>query len=266
MGEMMTAQKEETMCTNDYEKMVEFISAVINISRNFDCDQDTLSDALMFMSGVPVEMTFRLSKMVSRLKKAYELFLSGAPRAEVKQAIKRALYRSLPNRKKTYSYIDVVDDEENYQNYVEHLMYVNGIYYDPFEYEDTVYSESEEDKINKYDIAVLFDGNNVNNLNKLSSRTVDKIIKSIKSIVLDKVKDMPFSKQVELANACLNVLFSKYDIETIETMINKRSTEYYYISLWASVRMNWGSLIRKSRNNQPLKVRFNKNRYKKNLV
>lgn len=263
---MMTAMRENVTKEIDYEKMTEFIRAVISVSRNFDCDQDTLSDALMFMSGTPVEMTFRLSKMISRLKKAYELFLSGAPRAEVKQAIKKALYRNLSNRKKTYSYIDSVDDEENYQNYVEHLMYVNGIYYDPFEYDDTGYPEAENDKIDNYDLLALIDSNNINNLSKLSSRTVDKIIKSIKNIALSKVSDMPIGKQIELANACLNVLFSKHDIETIEMIINKRSTEYYYISLWASIRMNWGSLVKKSRNNQPLKVRFNKNKYRKNLV
>lgn len=263
---MMTALKENITKENNYEKMTEFIRAVINVSRNFDCDQDTLSDALMFMSGTPVEMTFRLSKMVSRLKKAYELFLSGASRAEVKQAIKKALYRNLSNSKRTYSYIDAINDEEDYQSYVEHLMYVNGIYYDPFEYEDAGYPESESDKSGNHDFIALIDTDNINNLNKLSSRVVDKIIKSIKNIALSKVSDMPIGKQIELANACLNVLFSKYDIETIEMMINKRSTEYYYISLWASVRMNWGSLVRKSRNNQPLKVRFNKNRYRKNLV
>lgn len=261
----MTALKENVTKEVNYEKMTEFIRAVINVSRNFDCDQDTLSDALMFMSGTPVEMTFRLSKMVSRLKKAYDLFLSGASRAEVKQAIKKALYRNLSNRKRTYSYIDAINDEENYQNYVEHLMYVNGIYYDPFEYDDTGYS-AEGDKSNNYDFIALIDGDNINNLSKLSSRTVDKIIKSIKNIALSKISDMPIGKKIELANACLNVLFSKYDIDTIEMMINKRSTEYYYISLWASVRMNWGSLVKKSKNNQPLKVRFNKNKYRKNLV
>lgn len=244
------------------QKLQVFISKLIRvIKEKYDLDtQIKISDVIykfyyMYV-GEEVESEkneeeFNLFVAIKFLNDKFKYFLSSGKNfisIDYAYDIVKSINGIIKNKKNSEIAFSNTRIPENVLFFIENSN-LNSHYFSVTHNELEHHDLNELEKLNSYNLEYIKNISQENRkfLNSLSEFALNKLMLSVGKILLPRVRDLNLDKEAssKILNLCIDELRTASDLNTIEEMFRKRSSDTKYIWLWAKIRMRWVNNFRK---------------------